>query len=686
MFRVNLIVCLFMVLYNTGRAQELSDIERLLESNDIESSEAYYEDLVATLVRLATHPVNINTAKFDSLKMLFFLSDSQIDNLLAFRRKHGNFNHPNELLLVTGIGTKDLTNIKPFIRIGNASSVETWPLHGHQEIIARLKTTRPKQAGYKKYSRDAFMYEKDYLSKKHNRFQGPPVGTLFKYKATLGNRWEGGLTLENDAGEAYFTRYQKTGFDFLSFHLCFTPDKIVKKLFVGDYKIQWGQGLTAWSGYAPGKSAASLSNEKTGNGITPYTSTDENRFLRGVAIRLQPAHGLITELFISYKKSDANLTSTPDTLLPEVMQRATLYETGYHRNESEREKKDNLKEFTTGISASLNHRYFRVGAHVLHYNFNPPLTIGDAPYQRYNDQGRHRTLTSVDYKTGLHHFYLFGETARSDNGAWATVNGLRYNGFSKLSLCALYRRYDKNYQSHYSGAFTEYSNTSNEQGFYFGVESLPFPNLKINAYYDHFRFFTPRYRASIPASGQEIMMEVTYTRPKYECTLYFKHEGKPEDNAAEKLLSSTRVKQEYRLQFTRNLSRQVELRTRATYVRYRKNEKEETGYLIYQDFVYTTSKANFKTQFRFAYFDTDSYNSRIYAYENNVLYGYSFPAYYDRGFRSYINLNWKPISRIALYLKTGIVYYPDKTYLSSSLTQVDDNKLFDIAFQIRISL
>lgn len=666
-------------------AQEITDIEKLLQDNDVEASESYYEDIVATLLNLAAHPININSAPFDSLKMLFFLSDAQIDNLLEFRERQGAFMHPNEMLLVTGIGTRDLENIKPFIRIGSYTPGATRFPRLHHEMLARVKTTRPKQAGYKRYSREAFIYEKDYLTKKRNRFQGPPVSTLLKYKANAGTRWQGGITLENDAGENYFTKNQKTGFDFLSAHLCFTPGKVVQKICIGDYKIQWGQGLIAWGGFSSGKSSAALGNEKSGNGIMPYFSTDENRFLRGGALSLQPSRDLTTEIFISYKKTDGNLLAT-DTLSPEALQTATLHETGYHRNTPEQEKKHTLKEFTTGLSTRFNHRYFRAGIQILHYNFSPALAIGKAAYQQYNDPGRHRTLVSIDYKTGARHLFLFGETARSDNGSWATINGLRYTGFRPVALCVLYRRYDKRFRSHYNSGFAEYSNTSNEEGVYVGAESTPFRNLKLNAYYDYFRFFAPRYQASLPGNGQEFAGELTYTRPRWECNLRFKHEGKPEDSKAEKLVSVTRVKQEYRFQFIYVFPRHFKLQSRASRTRYAKQEKKESGFLVYQDIAYTSLKENFKAQFRFAYFDTDSYNARIYAYENNVLYGYSFPAYQDRGIRSYVNINWKPNRNVTFYLKTGITYYPDKTFISSSLSRVNDNKLFDLTFQIRIKI
>ena len=75
-------------------AQTLPDIEDLLENNDITPSEEGYEEIVNTLVHLASHPVDINTAGFDSLKLLYFLSDSQIDNLLAFRARHAGADVP----------------------------------------------------------------------------------------------------------------------------------------------------------------------------------------------------------------------------------------------------------------------------------------------------------------------------------------------------------------------------------------------------------------------------------------------------------------------------------------------------------------------------------------------------------------------------------------------------------------
>ena len=65
-------------------AQDLPDIERLLEGNDILNTEDGYEEMVDILSNLLMTPVNVNTAGFDSTSCwnferntgIFFISTS----------------------------------------------------------------------------------------------------------------------------------------------------------------------------------------------------------------------------------------------------------------------------------------------------------------------------------------------------------------------------------------------------------------------------------------------------------------------------------------------------------------------------------------------------------------------------------------------------------------------------------
>lgn len=684
MYPIKLYLLFFLVsITGLATAQNFPDIESLLESNNIENTEDAYEEMVNTLMRLSISPLNINTADFDSLKMLFLLSDSQIDQLLIFRTRYGPFLHPTELLWVPGFSRKDVENIVPFITLGQITPRDKYKIihtRTKQELLAKVQMNLPRQEGYKIYLPDEFEKKKEYEKKAATRFHGPPFGTLIKYKISVSNHLQAGLTLENDAGENYFTRYQNTGFDFLSAHLSMSSEHFFRKIILGDFRIQWGQGLVAWGGFASGKSDVAVGNEKAGKGIAPYTSTDENNYLRGIALSVSPLQNLSLDFFFSNKKTDGNITPS-DTLAEEDLLTVSLYESGYHRNDNECRKKHKLKEMTTGFSCKWNTAYFKISVNGIYYNFSPALIPGDRIYQQYNETGKDRSLFSLDYKTAWQGIYLFGETAISEAGAFATLHGLRWSS-SLLSTCLLYRRYDKRYISRYAAGFGEYSNTSNEEGIYAGLDLTPVRNLKLNLYYDWFRFFSARYGATLPGDGWELLSEITYHHTKFSHQIRYKHEVRPEDIKGGK--SVQRGKNEYRYQFNYTYSKQLEFRTRLSMSQYHKDILHEKGYLVYQDIIHSNRQANFKIQYRLAWFKTDSYQSRIYAYENNVLYGYSFPSFMGEGWRSYVNLSWKPMRQLTCYLKTGVIVYPHQEAISSGVTKIEDNKLFDFTLQIRL--
>lgn len=665
-------------------AQSLFDIEKLLEKNYVEELGEGYEEIVNSLLQLATSPLNLNTAGFDSLKMLLFLSDAQIDQILSFRKKQGNFVHLNELLWIPGVGKKDVENIALFVTLGDVSNRERIQIVQNRmkhETLLKLRTTQPRQEGYRFYSPTEFKNQEEYERKVSNRFQGPNVGSLIKYKLKYGNRWQVAIALENDPGEAYFSRYQKCGFDFCTAHFAMNSEKIVRQLIIGDYRVQWGQGLIAWGGFSSGKSDLAIGNEKSGKGFLASSSTNENNYLRGVAISLGWKN-MVTDLFYSTKKTDANVVAI-DTLPDEELVSVSLTETGYHRNDLEGTKKHALKEKTTGVSVHWNAPAFKVGTQAFYYDFSPSLISGDRIYQQYNDTGSKRWLFSVDYKTSWRGIYLFGEMARSDIGALAFIHGLRSN-FSWLSACILYRWYDKKYVSHYASGFGEYSNTSNETGFYCGMDLNVLKHLKINLYYDWFRSFAPRYGSNFPGAGHEFFIQMNYQYKKWEHVLRYKYESRPEDLQGKQ--SVNRVKGDLRYQLNCVLNKCWEFRTRCNISHYHKDQLKEQGFLIYQDVIYTSPKSKLKMQYRMAWFYTDSYQSRIYAYENNVLYGYSFPSFVGKGFRTYLNLSWKPTKRWTCYLKGGYVIYPDRDFISSGVTKVEGNQLFDLILQFRFML
>ena len=56
-------------------------------------------------------------------------------------------------------------------------------------------------------------------------------------------------------------------------------------------------------------------------------------------------------------------------------------------------------------------------------------------------------------------------------------------------------------------------------------------------------------------------------------------------------------------------------------------------------------------------FDAGKRDNRIYVHENDVLYAWSIPASYGQGGHFYLNLRWRIIDQLALYLKVSETVY-----------------------------
>jgi len=60
-------------------------------------------------------PVNLNTATVTELMQLPRVGQKTAERIVAFRRQHGGFQRPEELMNVKGIGEKSYAKLKPFL-------------------------------------------------------------------------------------------------------------------------------------------------------------------------------------------------------------------------------------------------------------------------------------------------------------------------------------------------------------------------------------------------------------------------------------------------------------------------------------------------------------------------------------------------------------------------------------------
>jgi len=65
--------------------------------------------------RAPQRPVNLNTATVTELMQLPRVGQKTAERILAFRKQHGGFQRPEELMNVKGIGEKSYAKLKPFL-------------------------------------------------------------------------------------------------------------------------------------------------------------------------------------------------------------------------------------------------------------------------------------------------------------------------------------------------------------------------------------------------------------------------------------------------------------------------------------------------------------------------------------------------------------------------------------------
>jgi hypothetical protein len=125
-----------------------------------------------------------------------------------------------------------------------------------------------------------------------------------------------------------------------------------------------------------------------------------------------------------------------------------------------------------------------------------------------------------------------------------------------------------------------------------------------------------------------------------------------------------------RYHFSMAVNKQLTLQSRIELIRVRASRaNKDNGIMLYQDVEFRTSRVPLTMNFRFAWFDTDTYESRIYAYEQDMTQGFSFSPLYSRGYRTYLMLRYD-IGFLSCRLRFSQSNYLDKEFVGSGWDKI----------------
>lgn len=640
--------------------------EQNLEQLAMEREETDWQDELEELSRRFQEPLNLNAATRDDLEQFPFLSAVQIENLLAYVYIHGPMQTLTELQLVEDMDKRTIGLLLPFVCVQPLEKEVYGPAfkdilkYGRHEVQTRFDVPFYTRQGY----------QRDYL--------GPSLYHSLRYSFRYGNYVQVGLTGEKDAGEPFFALHNRKGYDYYSYYFLLQRLGRLQALALGNYRLNFGQGLVMGSSFGLGKSFSLGTTDYHTEGIRKHSSTDEYNYFRGAAVTLQLGKAWRSTAFYSHRAFDGVVEHGVIT---------SIARTGLHRTQAEADKVHQLSMQVVGGNVQFEHQSLKLGLTGIYYFFDRPYEPDLRKYARYNLRGNRFYNIGLDYRYRLGRFSWTGEAAMGKRGR-AFLNRLRYDAAPGYALLLLHRFYSHDYWAWFARSFAEGSTPQNENGWYVAAEASPVDEWRFFASADFFSFPWWRYRISKPSRGTEFRFQADYS-PKRDLRMYvnYRYKLKERDvtgSGGEDIRPTCHHRMRYCLAYSPSV---WQFRTTADYNMFRQDRLTDShGWAITQQCSYALPHFPLSVSLQGTYFHTGDYDSRVYVYERGLLYTFYTPSFYGEGFRYSAFLRCDVKERFMFIAKLGHTVYCDRTSIGSGNDLIDGRSKLDLQLQFRLKL
>ena len=248
------------------------------------------------------------------------------------------------------------------------------------------------------------------------------------------------------------------------------------------------------------------------------------------------------------------------------------------------------------------------------------------------------------------------------------------------------------FQNLFAGANGKRDNNTNERGIRVMMELPVFNRWTLNVSWDYYEYPWLTYGNISPVRGMDIRTDILYkdhSFGNYSFTYRYRQNNLSSGNNlgwTDKSLDQQ--KHQLKVKSSFQLSRQFSMLLRTSYALTERIKEgfRSGGACLATDVHFHPPEIAFKIVGRFAVFNTDDYESRLYIYENDVLYSSSMPAYYGKGSRYYLLVKYSPVVWLDSWLRFSMTVYTDRSTISSGHDEIQGNKLPEIKLQIRLKM
>ena len=665
--------CVFVINISAQDAGNISweDILEQLSMDDDEES-PNWENEIEELSDLASEPINLNTATKEQLERFPFLTDIQIEKILAYIYIHGQMQTIYELQMVENMDRQTIQYLLPFVFVSKIREKEPIPSvknilkYGKQEITTRLDIPFYKRKGYKG------------TADSDNTYLGHPMYHSLRYSFQYRDKLYAGLTGEKDTGEPLFALHNKKGYDYYSFYFFLRNINHLKALAIGNYRLSFGQGLVISNDFTMGKTTSAGTLYTRNSGIKKHSSTDEYNYFRGLAATVQWGDFTVSG-FYSHRSYDGIVTDSTIT---------SIQKTGLHRTAREAGRKNVATSQLMGGNITYTRNNLKIGLTGVYYFFDRPYQPQLREYSKYNLRGNYFYNAGLNYKYMWNGFTLTGEAAVGKKGGIAALNSINYSLLSGYTFMLIHRYYDHNYRALYARAFSEGGYVQNENGWYFAAETTSIKYWRLFLSVDFFSFPWWKYGIDASSQGTDGMFQATYT-PNNRLTMLFRYRYKKKDKnyTDEEKVKTIRPLHHHRLRYQLKYAPvdNLSLRTTLDYNHIHPAKASASqGYQVVQAVSYTFAKLPLRVEVQGSYFRTDDYASRVYASEKGLLYTFYTPSYYGHGSRMGAYVRWDIHKNWMVIGKYGQTMYYDRDEIGSGQDVISGSKKADLQLQLRV--
>ena len=650
-------------------------VQQLFQQQEIPMN---YEDFYEAMYQFYAQPVDLNTVTLEELQSLYILSVEQLQSFMEYRKSVGKLISEYELQAIPNFDLITIKKLIPFVEIRSP-----------QGLTKRWLDFRSKDANTYLLFRVSQRIEpsRGFVEKK---FAGSPQHIYTRFRSSKSKDYSIGMTLEKDAGERLWwgDTLPNKGPDFFSFHAAIFNKGRLKSLVVGDYQLQFGQGLVLGAGFNFGKGAETITTVKRNNlGARPYTSVLEMNYFRGASVTYSIFKKLDFTVFYSGKKIDGNLNNDLTQLSFEDYTVSSLMNSGLHRTSTEIENKNALSEKNAGINFSFanNSKNVHIGYTSMGTWYSRPIVRDTRGYSLFEFTGNHNVVHSIDASWYFRNFNFFGEMAISSSKGKAGTIGLLASLSPTVDFSFLYRNFARNFHSKYASAFAENYRPINEEGIYWGIKIKPIKAWTIAAYYDLFQFPWLKYRTDAPSQGNETLVRLTWQPSKalviYGQARYLNKQRNYTEDKKPLYFPENYQKSNYLLHLDLKASDMIILRSRIQASKFQQIAPATMGLYMMQEITFRMRPITASA--RYALFDSDDYDNRQYAYEKDVLYAFSIPMLFGRGSRYYLLLQYRLNRHIDFWIKYAQTQYYNTDTIGSGWDEVNNSRQREIRIQAR---